>query len=167
MALGSCTWQSPYINLPADPTEKQDELASQNPVWRFNAESNKALTEAFTPPETLTLPLVLPSTEDLFTKFIKVFIETTQAQARALAERKNWPLKARSSETYLMKSHMDCYHFCQQCEDHFKTSGTTKMNYTLFVALFFHGTINLRWPQHKCHHQSATPITWSEFKTFL
>ena len=62
---------------------------------------------------------------------------------------------------------MDCYHFCQQCEDYFKTSGATRMNRTPFAASFFHGTISLRWAQHKRRHQSATPITWSEFKTFL
>ena len=62
---------------------------------------------------------------------------------------------------------MDCYHFCQQCEDHFKTSGATGMNRTPFAASFLRGTISLRWAQHKRRHQSATPITWSEFKTFL
>ena len=41
------------------------------------------------------------------------------------------------------------------------------MNRILFAASFFRGTISLRWAQHKYRHQSATPITWSEFKTFL
>ena len=62
---------------------------------------------------------------------------------------------------------MECYHFCQQCEDHFETSGATGMNRTPFAASFLRGSISLRWAQHKRRHESATPITWSEFKAFL
>ena len=62
---------------------------------------------------------------------------------------------------------MNCYHFCQQCEDHFKTLGATGINRILFATSFFHGTIRLRGAQHKRCHQNATPITWSEFKTFF
>ena len=39
-------------------------------------------------------------------------METIQAQAQALAEPQKQPLKARSLETYLGKSYIDCYHFC-------------------------------------------------------
>ena len=67
-----------------------------------------------------------------------------QAQAQVLAEPQKQPLKARSPETYSEKFHIDCYHFCQQCEDHFKTSDATGMNRILFVASFLHGTISLR-----------------------
>ena len=98
---------------------------------------------------------------------MKVFIEMTQAQTQALAKPQKRLLKARSPETYLEKSHTDCYHFCQQCEDHFKTSGATGMNRIPFAASFLRGAISFNWAQHKCRHQSATPITWSEFKTFL
>ena len=62
---------------------------------------------------------------------------------------------------------MDCYHFCQQCEDYFETSGATGMNRTPFAATFLRGAISLRWAQHKRRHKRATPITWSEFKAFL
>ena len=62
---------------------------------------------------------------------------------------------------------MECYHFCQQCEDHFEISGTTGMNHIPFAASFFRGSISLRWAHHKCRHESATPIMWSEFKAFL
>ena len=62
---------------------------------------------------------------------------------------------------------MDCYHFYQQCKDYFETSGATGINRTPFAASFLHGTISLRWAQHKRRHQSATLITWLEFKTFL
>ena len=106
MAPGSCTTRrSPCINPFIDPT-KQDELAGAQ-----GRSSNAGSNEAPTLPETPTPPLVLPPTEDLFTKFMKVFIETTQAQA--LAEPRERSLKARSLETYWGKSHMECYHFCQ------------------------------------------------------
>ena len=139
MALGSCTTRrSPCVNPPVDPTE-QDELASAQ-GGRSDAGSNKALT----PPEAPTPPLVSPPAKDLFTKFMKVFMETTQAQAQALAEPRERSLKARTPETYLGKFHMECYHFCQKCEDHFEISGATGMNCTPFAALFFRGAINLR-----------------------
>ena len=167
MALRSCARWSPCVNPPTDRTGEQDELVGQSPVRGFNARSNKAPTKALTPPKAPTLPLVPPSIKDLFTKFMKVFIEMMQAQAQVLAEPREQPLKARSPETYFGKSYMDYYHFCQQCEDHFKTKGATGINRTLFAASFFCGTISLRWAQHKRRHQSATPITWLEFKTFL
>ena len=83
MAPGSRARRSPRVNPPADPTGEQDELAGQGPVRGFNAGSNEAPTEAPTPPEALTPPLVLSSTKDLFTKFMKVFMKTTQAQTQA------------------------------------------------------------------------------------
>ena len=112
-----------------------------------------------------TPPLVPPTSEDLFTKFMKVFMETTKA--RDQLERRERPLKARTLETYSEKSYIDCYHFCQQCEDYFKISGATKMNRTPFAATFFRGSISLRWAQHKRRHKRGTPITWSKFKAFL
>ena len=160
MAPGSrTTRRSTCINPPVDATE-QDELAGAQ-GRRSDAGSNKAPT----PPAALTLLLVPPPAEDLFTKFMKVFMKTTQAQA--LAEPQEHSLKARTPETYWGKSHMKCYHFCQQCEDHFKTSGATGMNCTPFAASFLRSSISFRWAQHKRRHESATPITCSEFKAFL
>ena len=62
---------------------------------------------------------------------------------------------------------MNCYHFCQQCEDYFEASGAIGINRTPFAATFFRGAISLRWAQHKRCYERATPITWSEFKAFL
>ena len=158
--------RSPRVNTSVDPAGELNKLAdAQGPARRSNAGSNEAPTKAFTPPEASTLPLVLPTSEDLFTKFIKMFMETTQA--REQLEPRERPLKARTPETYFGKSHMDCYHFCQQCEDYFETSGATGINRTPFAATFLRGAISLRWAQHKRRHKRATPITWSEFKVFL
>ena len=163
MAPRSYARRSPYNNPLANLTGEQDELVSlQGPVRRSDIGSD----EAPTPSEAPTLPLV-PPIKDLFTKFIKAFVESTQAWDREQAEPQKRPLKARSPETYLRKSHMDCYHFCQQCKDHFETLGATGMNCILFTASFLCSTISLRWAQHKCRYQSTTSITWSKFKTFL
>ena len=162
MAPGSRACRSPCVNTSVDPAGELDELAWQGPA----RESNVGSDEAPTPPEASTPHLVTSTSEDLFTKFMKVFMETTQAQAQATEPRER-PLKARTPETYSGKSHMDCYHFCQQCEDYFETSGATGMNRTPFAATFLRGAISLRWAQHKRRHKHATPITWSEFKAFL
>ena len=113
MALGSRTRRSSCVNPSADPTREQDELAGQGPVQGFNTGSNEALTKAPTLLKAPTPPLVLSSTEDFFTKFMKVFMKTTKAQAQALAKPQKQLLKARSPKTYSGKSHIDCYHFCQ------------------------------------------------------
>ena len=102
------TCQSPCVNTPVDPAKELDELAgAQGPARGSNAGSD----EAPTPSEASTPSLVLPI-KDLITKLMKVFMEITQAQAQALAEPWERSLKARTSETYSEKSHMDCYHFC-------------------------------------------------------
>ena len=111
MTPGSRSRRSPCVNTPADLAGGLDELASaQGPARRSNVGSDKAPTKAPTPLEAPTLPLVLPPTEDFFTRFMKVFMETTRAQA--LAEPQERALKARIPETYSGKSHIDCYHFC-------------------------------------------------------
>ena len=137
MAPGSrTTCRSPCVNTPVDPAGELDELAGAQ-----GGRSDAGSDEAPTPPEA---PPPAPTSEDLFTKFMKVFMETTQAQAQALAEPRKRLLKARTSETYFGKSHMDCYHFCQQCEDYFETSGATEMNRTPFAATFLRDAISLR-----------------------
>ena len=48
------------------------------------------------------------------------------APAPIVAEAPREKLKARSPDLYRGKSHMDCYNFCQQCEDYFATVGATE-----------------------------------------
>ena len=142
MAPRSRACRSPRVNTPVDPAGELDELASaQGPARRSNTGSDEVPIEAPTPPEVSTPPPT-PTSEDLFTKFMKVFMETTQA--REQLEPRERPLKVKTPETYSEKSHMDCYHFCQQCEDYFETSSATGMNRTPFAATFFHGAISLR-----------------------
>ena len=153
------TQQSSCVNLPTNIPREQDELAGV----RSNSGSNKA----FTSPEAPTPPFVSFFAKDLFTKFIKVFMETTQAQTQVLAESQERPLKAIKSEIYWDKSYMECYHFCQQYKDHFKTSGVTGINCTLFKTSFLRDSMSIRWAQYKRHYKSPNPITRSNFKAFF
>ena len=79
MAPESRACWSPHINTPTDLAGELDELAkAQSPIRESNAGSNKVLIEASTPLKVSTPPLVLPSTENLFTRFLKVLIETIE-----------------------------------------------------------------------------------------
>ena len=64
---------------------------------------------------------------------------------------------------------MECYHFCQQCEDHFDTAGATGFNCTPFAASFLRGRISFRWHQHKRQKNQAanSRLPWVEFKAFF
>ena len=64
---------------------------------------------------------------------------------------------------------MECYNFCQQCEDYFATAGAKGPNRIPFAASFLRNRINFRWQQYKRKHEAknTAPITWEEFKTFF
>ncbi len=78
-------------------------------------------------------------------------------------------LKAKTPDVYRGRSHMKCYNFCQQCEDHFATCGATGPNQIPFAASFLRDRINFRWQQHKrkLEAESLVSISWDEFKAFL
>ena len=64
---------------------------------------------------------------------------------------------------------MDCYNFCQKCEDYFVTAGATGPTQIPFAASFLRNRISFRWQQYKRRHDADTlvPVTWDEFKVFL
>ena len=76
-----------------------------------------------------------------FHQFMKVFMDS-QGRRRTHEGPQESPLKARFPNMYYGKSHMDCYQFCQQCEDHFETAGATGPNRVPIAALFLRGPIN-------------------------
>ena len=82
---------------------------------------------------------VLKYSEDDLQKIFKAVLEArapvpapvpvpapAPALASIVAEAPWEKLKARSPDLYREKSHMDCYNFCQQCEDYFATVGATE-----------------------------------------
>ncbi len=58
-------------------------------------------------------------------------------------------LKTKTPDVSRGVFYMECYNFCQQCEDHFATYGATGLNQIPFAASFFQDQINFCWQQHK------------------
>ena len=81
----------------ANSTREQNKYAGQSRARKSNIRSNKTPTKALISPEAPTLPkapvflevhtpLLVSSIKDLFIKLMKVFMELTQIQTKALAE---------------------------------------------------------------------------------
>ena len=115
-------------------------------------------------PPTVELFVAKYTKEDL-QKILKTILKA-QAPSDDACEKL---LKARSVDVYCGKSHMECYNFCQQCENYFATTGTKGPNRIPFAASFLRNRINFRWQQYKRKYEveSTIVITWKEFKTFL
>ena len=151
--------RSPRRNLPIDHVE--DDLArdpgpvgsphsgstspapSRNPILGY-----KLVPALISAPVPAPAP---PSSNELFRQFMRAYLELNQGPRQPLAECKR-SLKAKVSEVYYGKSHIDCYHFCQQCKDHFETAGATGTNRTLFAAFFLRKSISVCWSQYKHRH---------------
>ena len=79
------------------------------------------------------------------------------------------PPKAKNPDFYYGHSHIECYYFCRQCEDHFDTAGATGPKRVPFAASFLRDRVNFWWQQHKTlkEQNRADPLTWDKFKAFL
>ena len=91
-----------------------------------------------------TAPTATPI-ENLFRQFMQAYMEDRRNSAPApvpapLAgfreDVSNRPLKTRNLDLYYGNSHMECYHFCQQCEDHFETVGAKGHKRVPFATSF-------------------------------
>ena len=111
-------------------------------------------------------PLVAKYTEEDLQRILRIVLEARAPPSDSPREK---PLKARSSDVDCGKSHMECYNFCQQYEDHFATAEAKGPNRIPFAVSFLQDRINFRWHQYKRKHEaeSTVPITWEEFKTFV
>ena len=156
MALGgSRPYHSPYCSPHRNPFSTdlvEDELArNPGPVRGSHSRSTSpapSWNPAPGPDQITTLilasALALASTNELFKKFMKAYLESNQRLKQSSAEYEQ-PLKAKVPEVYHNKLHMDCYHFCPQCKDHFETIGATGTNRTSFTAFFLCGNISMHW----------------------
>ena len=63
-------------------------------------------------------------------------LASTLAPAPIISEVLRDKLKAHSPDVYHEKFHMDCYNFCQQCEDYFATIGATEPTQIPFAVSF-------------------------------
>ena len=70
-------------------------------------------------------PSVAKYTEKDLQKILKTVLEAQVPPSHGPREK---PLKARLPDIYCDKSHIKCYNFCQQCEDHFATAGAKSPN---------------------------------------
>ncbi len=55
------------------------------------------------------------------------------------------PLKPRNPDLYYSNLHIECYYFCQQCEDHFEVMGSLGHKLVLFIAGFLKDHILNQW----------------------
>ena len=115
-----------------------------------------------------------PDVEPPVAKYTKEDLQKilrTVLEARALSSDgpREKPLKARLPDLYCGKSHIECYNFCKQYEDHFATAEAKGPSRISFAASFLYDRINFRWQQYKQKHEakSTVPITWEKFKIFL
>ena len=69
------------------------------------------------------------------------------------------PLKAWFLDLYYGNSYLDCYCFCQQCKDYFKTAGANGPNRVLFTTLFFRRAMVQQWHQQKHRSKAKDPMT--------
>ena len=92
----------------------KDELAkNQVPFQKSNFGSTFPRLALFCNPTLVPVPTLAPlSSDKLFKKFMKAYLDFNQGPSQTLAERKQ-PLKAKVPDVYYGKLHMDYYHFCQ------------------------------------------------------
>ena len=136
---------------------------------------SESLLESLPPPEPshdetpvnlLAEPPVAKYIEEDLQRIFRTVLKTRVSSFHSLREK---PLKAKLPDVYYGKSHIECYNFCQQCEDYFATARAKGSNRILFAVSFLRDRINFCWQQYKWKHKakSIVPITWEKFKTFL
>ena len=141
MALGrSRPHCFPRQNLPStDPVE--DKLVRDPiPVEGPHSSSTSSIPSRHLTPGLTLVPALNPAptpaltpTNKLFKKFLNAYLESNQGSRQPPEERKPI-LETKVPEVYYGKLHMDCYHFCQQCKDHFETAGAIGFNRTPFTV---------------------------------
>ncbi len=94
------------------------------------------------PPQALLLPVPQDPGANRYSqqnldKIIQTFLHTSKGGSGD-------KLKAKTPDVYRGRSHMKCYNFHRQYEDHFTTCGATKLNRISFAAFFLRDQINFR-----------------------
>ena len=130
--------------------------ASAPLVSRLNSKSDKlgaskigspASSYAITPAQAKSTLALKYSKADLM-RILKILLKTKGQEPKTKVLHKQ-PLKAKIPDVYFKKLHIDCYQFCQQCEDHFEIAGAIESNHTPFTTLFLYGKINFWWYQYQ------------------
>ena len=155
---GSCSRKAAASVSPTSRSDNESDELRVPEKWT-SAPSHASIPAPMKP--TLALKY---SKADLM-RILKIFSKTKAQEPKAEVPHER-PLKAKILDIYFRKSYMDCYHFCQQCKDYFKTTGATGSNRTSFMALFPHGKINFQWHQHWKQLRGVF-VPWEEFKAFF
>ena len=129
------------------PPAGEDELAGAVPTEGSGTPTPTPVVSRAPTPAPATAPAAAPSLDtELFKQFMKAYLEAqVPGQTEVEPELCEQPLKARFPDLYYDNLHMDCYRFCQQCEDHFETAGAKGPNKILFAASFLRGLVTQQW----------------------
>ena len=134
VGLGSCFYKAAASVPPAFRSDnKYNELGAP--------EKNTPAPSHTNSPTLVELILALQYSKVDLMRILKIFLETISQELKVEVPCKR-PLKAKVPDVYFEKSHMDCYHLCQQCEDYFEIASTTESNRTPFATLFLCENIN-------------------------
>ena len=95
-----------------------------------------------TPVNQPTEPPVTKYTEEDLQRILKTVLKARVLSSDGPCEK---PLKTKSPDVYCGKSHMECYNFYQQYEDHFATAGAKGLNCIPFAASFLCDRSNFCW----------------------
>lgn len=66
--------------------------------------------------------------------------------------------KIRFWDLYYENLHIDCYRFCEQCEDLFEIAKAKRPNEIPFAGLFLRRIVSYCWFQYKKQHNGAIAI---------
>ena len=79
---------------------------------------------------------------------LELFVKGQEyGQFQANSAPREQPLKARFPDLYYRNLHLDCYCFCQQCEDYFETARVNRLNRVFFATLFLCMAMVQQWHQ--------------------
>ena len=114
---GSCACHSPCRN-PC--SIGKDEFAGAASIEGSGTPIPTPVMSLASNPAPTTAPAVAPTSDnELFKQFIKAYLEAQVAgQIEVDSKPCEQPLKPRFPDLYYVNLHIDCYRFCQQCEDH-------------------------------------------------
>ena len=125
------------------PSTAKGELAGAAPIEGNGTPTPTPVVSRAPTPALAITSAVAPSLDNkLFKQFIKAYLEAqVPGQTEVDSEPRKQSLKAQFPDLYYGNLHMDCYQFCQQCEEHFKTAGARGPNRIAFAALFLCGSV--------------------------
>ena len=123
-----CPFAAPFV-APSVAPSIAPSIAPPDSSLPPESEISKQLDEPAGPKSPAATSVPKYSEDDL-QRILKAVLEArapapAPAPAPVVSEVSRKKLKACSPDIYCEKSHMDCYNFCQQCEDYFATTGAT------------------------------------------